>query len=106
MTALIGVRAPYPELRNHIRHFSGPIFLYFMDTTKISNDFHGFHKKMRTAWEFLLEIRDIRGGKMRIDFGHDFKEALINAMVEENADLLVLPVEEAGFDFPFEVKYL
>ena len=43
---------------------------------------------------------------MRIDFGTDFKEALLNAVIEEDADRLVLPVEEAGPDFPCEVSYL
>lgn len=106
MTTLIAVRAPYPRLKPHISHFQDPLYFYFVDTSELSDDFYDFHKRLRAAWSFLLEIRDTRGGKMRIDFGTDFKEALLNAVVEEDAGLLVLPVEEAGHDFPFEVKYL
>ena len=106
MTTIIAVRAPYPRIKEQIHRYQDPRYLYFIDTSDLSDDFYDFHKKLRTAWEFLLEIRDIRGGKMRIDFGTDFKEALLNAVIEEDADRLVLPVEEAGPDFPCEVSYL
>lgn len=106
MTTIVAVRAPYPRLKEHMHHFQDPLYFYFIDTSQLSDDFFGFHKRLRAAWNFLLELRDTRGGKLRIDFGTDFKEALLNAVVEEDASLLVLPVEEAGPDFQCEVKYL
>jgi len=106
MTSLIAVRAPYPRLKEHTRHFQDPSYLYFIETSDVSDDFYDFYKKLRVAWDFLLDTQDVRGGKMRIDFGDSFEDALINAIVEEDAEILVLPVEEAGMDLPCEVKYL
>jgi len=104
MRSLIAVRAPYPELKRHIGNYRDPVFLYFLQSDLGDMDFQDFYRRLLEARDFLLDIRDIRGGKMRIEFGTDFQEAIANAVIEEKAELLVLPVEENKISAPCEVR--
>ena len=105
MPTLIAARAPYPELKKHIKNFEDPLFLYFIHS-EVDSDFKDFYRRLLEAREFLLDIRDTRGGKMRIEFGKDFQDAIANAIIEEGATLLVLPSEERKISAPCEVRLI
>ena len=106
MPALIAARAPYPELKQHVKNYQDPIFLYFIQSEIGDTDFQDFYHRLLEARDFLLDMQDIRLGKMRIEFGIDFQDAIANAIIEEGADLLVLPVEEKQISAPCEVRFI
>ncbi|MFH1786984.1 MAG: hypothetical protein ABH829_05035 [archaeon] len=108
MTTLLAVRAPYPELKRHIHHLSDVVYMYFIDISDISGwRFYDFHGRLLRAHQHLRSLRDLRGGKMRIEFGTDFQEKLTSVALEERADKIVLPVAEApAGDLGVEVIYL
>jgi len=106
MPALIAARAPYPKLKQHVKNYQDPIFLYFIQSEIGDTDFQDFYHRLLEARSFLLDIKDIRGGKMRIEFGTNFQDAIANAVIEEGADVLVLPVEEKNISAPCEVRLI
>ena len=95
MSELLAFRAPYPRAIKHLPVIHSPLYLYFIDTRGINEwDFYSFLKRFRTGQDFLLRLSERKKGRIKIQFGTDFYDAILNEIIKEDIDSLVIPSEE------------
>lgn len=109
MSELVAFRAPYPSALVHAAGFGSPVYFYFIDTRGINDwDFFSFLRRLTTGQEFLAALSGRKPGRIKIGFGMDFYDAILNEIVKEDADTLVIPSEERSIirERVCKVRYL